>query len=80
MYETKEKIIETVYAALPYSEQIKNLDVTKMSDAIMFDWRGTRYKVLENGSVYEIEGEMASGSDIAILMRELFKRQFYSTK
>ena len=69
---TNDKIVETVYGALPYPEQIKNLN-TSYDSSIRFDWRCNTYKVSESLFVEQIVGCMAERSDKAILMQKVIQ-------
>jgi len=66
------KIIELVYRAIPYSDQIRELEID--TNAIYFIWRGAKYKVSSSLMIGEIEGGMVIKSDKAILMEQLIKR------
>ena len=69
----KEEILEIVKKAIPYSGQI--YDVVIYDDSIRFNWRDSRYRVSEGLSVEEVGGGLLTGSDSAILMQHLIKRQ-----
>lgn len=62
------KIIELLLRALPYPQQMKNIAIG--TNDVRFDWRGTRYRVTEDGHVDEMENGCLVCSDRAILMRK----------
>lgn len=74
---TKDQLLELVLRGLPYSNQIKNIDTQSESQAIRFDWRGTRYRIYTIGEygldVEEVGNGVLIGSDQAILMRSLLE-------
>ncbi len=74
MFETKEEIIEVLYNAIPYSNQIKKLDISSEEDAIRFEWRGTRYRVSVRGGVEEIGNGVLTSSDSALLVETLLNK------
>jgi len=65
-------LIEAVYRALPYSDQITNLDLSE-KNAIRFEWRGARLRITET-ACEEVDGPCLVGSNLAIVIRTLFKR------
>ena len=73
--ETIGKAMELLNRALPYPEQIKNIDLEK-EDAIYFDWRSSRYKLdLEFCQVEKSNKYVTQGDNCSILMTELLKKQ-----
>lgn len=66
-------LIELLIAALPYPEQIKNIDLEQKTQ-VRFDWRGNRYRVTTDLGVDEVHGRTLHGTDGAMLMRELLRR------
>lgn len=59
--------------AIPYSNQIKEIDLSN-PDAVYFTWRSGRYKIeLQTGSVDMVEGGMLIGNDTSILLRRLIE-------
>lgn len=74
MFETKEKIIETVVSKLPYANQIKNWDLSR-KDEVRFDWKGDSFSINLMGTVTEVQGNLLGGSNICIVMKELFKQK-----
>ncbi len=64
---------ELVLSSLPYSGQIKNINFDKKNE-VTFDWRGTTYKVSDNGHVTEIDGGMAVRSSAAIIFEALLSK------
>lgn len=61
------ELLDLVIGKVPYPHQIQNIDIT-LQEEVRFDWRGTRFKVVENGCEQVGDGVLI-GSDIAILMR-----------
>ena len=76
LIKTKGKAIELLNRALPYPQQIKNIDLDKES-VIYFSWRDGQYKLsLEFCTIEEVDGPFLRVSDSAILMTRLIKSQF----
>jgi len=76
LIKTKGKGIELLNRALPYPEQMKNIDLDK-ENAIYFDWRSSRYKLdLQFCRIDKSNGCILEGTDSAILMTQLLKAQF----
>jgi len=72
---TKGKGIELLNRALPYPEQMKNIDLDK-ENAIYFDWRSQRYKLdLQFCRVERSNGYILEGDDASILMTQCLKAQ-----
>ena len=72
---TKGKGIELLNRALPYPEQMKNIDLDK-ENAIYFDWRSDRYKLdLQFCRIDRSNGGILEGNDSTILMTQLLKAQ-----
>ena len=69
----KSTLIQKIYAKIPYSNQIENLDITSEESAVRFDWRGDRYRVSINGHVEEVGNGILSSSPSAILMQTLIQ-------
>src|SRR4051812_22993881 len=80
MFESIEKLIEGVYRVLPYSNQIKNLEIdpesVSASRCIRFEWRSGKYCITMDGYVNSIDGSAASSSDSSILMAHVLKLNF----
>lgn len=67
------KAIEYLINAMPYSNQMRDIDLTR-PEAVYFTWRSGRYKIeLQTGSVDKVEGMMLRGEDTAILIRRLIE-------
>ena len=79
MYKTKDKLIEAIYKAMPYADQIKDLDLTKSENHIYFTWRENRFKVSLDGYVGTIHGCMEHGCDLSILFAKLLKIEWVKT-
>lgn len=76
--ETKGKAMELLNKALPYSNQISNIDLDK-DDAIYFRWRHTDFKLDMNyGRIDEVDGCLLIGSNVAMCMTELLRRVYMS--
>jgi len=72
---TKGKGIELLNRALPYPEQMKNINLDK-ENAIYFDWRSDRYKLdLQFCRIDRSDGCILHGNDSAILMAQLLKAE-----
>ena len=67
-----EHVIEIIYAAIPYSNQITDLEL--MESSLRFTWRKEkRFRVSQNLGVEEVGDGILIGSDITILMERLLK-------
>jgi len=69
---TKDKIIETIFKYIPYSNQITKLNTTT-SSKVKFEWRGSLYVVDHNVMVDELKEGMLVRSDKAILISEIIQ-------
>jgi hypothetical protein len=67
------KLIELVLNALPYSNQINDIDMTEDS-AVRFTWRRNRFRISSTLHVEEVDGGLLAGSNIAIMFEALLKR------
>lgn len=75
LIKTKGKGIELLNRALPYPEQMKNIDLD-IENAIYFDWRSSRYKLdLQFCRIDRSNGCILESNDSAILMTQLLKAQ-----
>lgn len=71
--ESQGKAVEFLINALPYSNQIKDIDLS-YDPAVYFTWRSGRYKIeLQTGSVDMVEGQMLIGNDASMLIRRLLE-------
>lgn len=61
------KVIELIIKALPYSDQMNDIEIGK--DNVRFDWRGTRYCVNTNLGVDEVGDGVLIGTDKSMLIR-----------
>jgi len=68
---TKSELAQLVFSSIPYSNQIKSLDLDSATDAIYFEWRGHKLRVGNNISVEEVRGSMLEGTNLALLMRHI---------
>ncbi len=65
--------IEILIRALPYSSQIKNIDVSD-ANMVTFTWRGTDYVYSNVGFIEERSGGLLMGSDKSILIDKLIEQ------
>lgn len=73
---TQAELITLTYKAMPYSEQIDNLELSQAGH-IAFDWRGFRIDVDANMGVRLIEGGLVkSGDAVTILIESLIRRTY----
>lgn len=71
--ESQGKAVEFLINALPYPNQIKDIDLS-YTHAVYFTWRSGRYKIeLQTGSVDMVEGQMLIGNDTSMLIRRLIE-------
>lgn len=72
------QLIQAIYAALPYSNQIKKLEI--FEKGVLIEWRGDMYTLSHYDGVGvtcgEYENGCSVGSSAAILMRESIQREF----
>jgi len=68
------KIIEVLINALPYPNQIKDIDLISEKDSVRFTWRSARYRVNTDLFVEEVKGGCLAGSDAAILIRRCLEQ------
>lgn len=71
---SKGRLIELVYRALPYSEQITDLDIDSEPEAITFTWRSDTYRVDLNMSVSEKDDHFVRGTNQAILLERVLQQ------
>lgn len=67
---TNDELVMLVVFALPYPDQIKDLDTTKLN-AIYFSWRGDRFRVTADLHADTVEGSLLVGNSISIVLRAL---------
>lgn len=67
---TQAQIIELLINALPYPNQIKDIDMSSEAEAVRFTWRGIRYRVDGKLNTDEVDKGCLVGSDLAILLRQ----------
>ena len=72
---TKDKLIGYVIKALPYTEHIEDWDTTREPSAIRFTWRSLRFRVTTGLFVEEVDDCFLAGSDPAILLEALLKKE-----
>ena len=72
---TKGELVELIISKLPYSNQIRDWDLTTEERAIRFTWRRERFRVYETGDVefVNIETSCLEGNNLSILMTGLLK-------
>lgn len=84
--ESIEKLIEVLYKAFPYSNQIKDLKIIGPTgpDAdqyLQFTWRSTTYRITRSTTgVDEVEDGVLISSDKAMLIRELIQKEYTTGK
>lgn len=74
---TQAELITLAYKAMPYSEQIDNLDLSQAGQ-IRFDWRGFRFRIDGNMSVELVEGGLLKSGDAVTILTESLIRRTYS--
>jgi len=76
--QTTGKAIELLNRALPYPEQMKNIDLSNQN-CVCFDWRGSRYKLdMETCGVMLSKGQFLEGDNSSLLMERLIKKELAS--
>jgi len=65
------KIVELMIRAMPYPDQMRDLDIG--ADSVEFTWRGTRFRVTKSYGVDEVGDGVLIGSDKAILVAALIR-------
>lgn len=70
---TKSEIVQAIYRALPYSDQITGLDIESEDSGVRFTWRGDTFRVSVGGHVEQCERGCLHGSNLALLARSLIK-------
>lgn len=72
--DSKSELIELVHSALPYSDQIQELDISSEEDAIRFSWRGDTYRVDFNLYCYKVEFSCLVGDKTSMLIRTVLQQ------
>jgi len=70
---TKSELVQLVFSSVPYSNQIKSLDVDSDADAIYFEWRGHKLRVGKHIGVEEVDGSMLRGTNLALLIQHIIQ-------
>jgi hypothetical protein len=70
----QEQLIELIYRAIPYSNQIRNIDLSEF-EVVRFTWRRTRFRVSTTLHVDEVDSPFLRGSNISLLMRTLLQKE-----
>lgn len=70
---TKGALVQAAVYAVPYPDQIKDIDLDSEADSIRFNWRGTSFRISTTGHTEEIDNGMLRGSNIAILLGQLVR-------
>ncbi len=65
--------IEILIRALPYSNQIKNIDVSD-ANMVTFTWRGTDYVYSNIDNIQERKGALLCGSSSTLLIEKLIEQ------
>ena len=73
---TKDRLLEIIIRALPYSEQMTKIDTTSESDAIRFSWRSQDFRVTVRLTAETVEPSILVSGDVSILLEALLKRTF----
>ena len=73
---TKDVLTQLIYRAMPYAEQIRNWNSIKDENAIRFEWRGQEFRVTTSLSCDTVRHPFLEGSDIAIILESLLKKQY----
>lgn len=73
MVETKEQLVELIYKALPYSQQITQLEFTNSNDSIRFEWRGEHIQVKLSLGVSIIDDKLIGSSNLTMLIEKILK-------
>lgn len=68
------QIIELLINAIPYANQIKDIDLSSEKDAVRFTWRSYRYRVSNTFCTEQVHNECLIGSDTAILIRRCLEQ------
>ncbi|MEN6623635.1 MAG: hypothetical protein ABFD50_19075 [Smithella sp.] len=75
---SKGMAIELLNRALPYPEQMKDIDLNQ-KDAVYFTWRGERFKLeFYACAVWKSSGCIIEGTPATLLMERLIKRELIS--
>jgi hypothetical protein len=73
---TTDQLLSALVAALPYPEQISDIDTTSQpGEAVRFTWRHDRFRIgCYSGHVERSENGMLIGDNTSILMTHLVER------
>jgi hypothetical protein len=71
---TKSQILEAVLQAIPYPDQIKDIDMESRTSSVKFAWRGDVFVVGDTLNVDCLEDGCLCGNNISIIFRELLKK------
>jgi len=72
---TPENIVSRLARCLPYSEQVEWIDLGSME--MRFQWRGKLFQIrVDSMNVEEVDGRILSGSNEAMLIEALLKKQW----
>jgi hypothetical protein len=72
---SKETIVEVISKSLPYPDQITHWDFSD-KNAVTFWWRGNHLSVSHALDVNQVDGNMHTGTDLAIVIRTLLKSRW----
>ena len=76
---SRDELLMLVLKALPYSEQIEDLDTIK-EDCIRFTWRSHRFRVDQRMNVETVGDGVLIGDSLSILLETLLKRTYMTMK
>ena len=76
---TKAKFVEAIVKALPYPQHITDWDLDSEEEAIRFTWRRAQFRqsTAYSHRVEECENGLLKGSNLAIVVEALIKRELY---
>lgn len=75
---SKDRLVTLIFSALPYSNQIQNLDTQAEENAVRFTWRGDDFRVSTGIHVDQIVDSMLHGNNISIIMEKLLERYYWN--
>jgi len=68
------EILNLVLAAMPYADQIRDVDMTSEENAIRFTWRHDRFRVDGGLDVGTVQNSCIHGCNLSIIMRTMLKQ------
>jgi len=68
--------VKIINEVMPYPEHITDWDLNSSRDLVRFKWRGDLFSVnIKYASVEQIDGHIAMGSNISILVKALIQNR-----